>query len=302
MAILNFGSLNIDCVCAVEHIVQPGQTIDSDYFTRYPGGKGMNQSLALSRAGADVCHAGMIGADGEFLRELLQQDGVDCTWLKTVPGCSGTAFIQVDRDGQNSIVLVGGANRKNTPEYCDRVLEHFGKGDLLLLQNEINEIPYLIDRAYQKGIRIALNPSPMNETVMECDLAKISLFIMNEDEGCRITGERLPEKILEQMNRRFPQAEVVLTLGEKGSVYARGRERIHQAAYAVNAVDTTGAGDTFTGYLLAGMTRGDSVRECMRQAAMASAIAVTRAGAASSIPTRQEVLEQLKEERRENLA
>lgn len=295
MAILNFGSLNIDCVCAVEHIVQPGQTIDSHSFTRFPGGKGMNQSLALARAGGQVYHAGMIGADGEFLRTLLTESGADCTWLKTVPGSSGTAFIQVDQNGQNSIVLVGGANRANTPEYCDQVLSHFRESDLLLLQNEINEIPYLVEQAYQKGIPIVLNPSPMNDGVLACDLSKISLFIMNEDEGCRITGQTEPEAILEQMHARFPSAQVVLTLGAQGSLYSFQGKRIHQPAYRVTAVDTTGAGDTFTGYLLAGMARGEDMTQCMKEAAMASAIAVTRQGAASSIPTRDEVLSALEE-------
>lgn len=295
MAILNFGSLNIDCVCAVEHIVQPGQTIDSHSFTRFPGGKGMNQSLALARAGGQVYHAGMIGADGEFLRTLLTESGTDCTWLKTVPGSSGTAFIQVDQNGQNSIVLVGGANRANTPEYCDQVLSHFRESDLLLLQNEINEIPYLVEQAYQKGIPIVLNPSPMNDGVLACDLSKISLFIMNEDEGCRITGQTEPEAILEKMHARFPSAQVVLTLGAQGSLYSFQGKRIHQPAYRVTAVDTTGAGDTFTGYLLAGMARGEDMTQCMKEAAMASAIAVTRQGAASSIPTRDEVLSALEE-------
>ena len=295
MAILNFGSLNIDCVCAVEHIVQPGQTIDSHSFTRFPGGKGMNQSLALARAGGQVYHAGMIGADGEFLRTLLTESGADCTWLKTVPGSSGTAFIQVDQNGQNSIVLVGGANRANTPEYCDQVLSHFRESDLLLLQNEINEIPYLVEQAYQKGIPIVLNPSPMNDGVLACDLSKISLFIMNEDEGCRITGQTEPEAILEKMHARFPSAQVVLTLGAQGSLYSFQGKRIHQPAYRVTAVDTTGAGDTFTGYLLAGMARGEDMNQCMKEAAMASAIAVTRQGAASSIPTRDEVLSALEE-------
>ena len=295
MAILNFGSLNIDCVCAVEHIVQPGQTIDSTSFTRFPGGKGMNQSLALARAGGTVYHAGMIGSDGEFLRALLLESGADCTWLKTVPGSSGTAFIQVDQKGQNSIVLVGGANRANTPEYCDQVLSGFGDQDMLLLQNEINQLPYLVDRAYEKSIPIALNPAPMNEAVLACDLSKIFLFIMNEDEGCRITGETQPERILERMHTLYPQAPVVLTLGSQGSVYSGNGQRIHQKAYPVTAVDTTGAGDTFTGYLLAGMARGDSMEQCMKEAAMASAIAVTRQGAASSIPTRAEVLAALQE-------
>lgn len=293
MAVLNFGSLNIDCVCTVEHIVQPGQTIDSSGFTRFPGGKGMNQSLALARAGSNVFHAGMIGPDGAFLRQLLLESGVDCTWLKTVAENSGTAFIQVDRAGQNSIVLVGGANRANTPEYCDEVLSHFGKEDILLLQNEINELTYLVNRAYERGMRIVLNPSPMNQAVLKCDLKKISVFVMNEDEGCQITGETDPWRILDKMQELYPDAQAVLTLGAQGSVFSEGGRRICQKAYSVTVADTTAAGDTFTGYLLAGLERGADAARCMAEAAMASAIAVTRQGAASSIPVRSEVIRAL---------
>jgi ribokinase len=289
MNILNFGSLNIDCTFSVEEIVQPGQTIDSTGYARHPGGKGMNQSIAIARAGVRVCHAGMIGKDGEFLRTLLEQAGVDCAYLQTVDAYTGSAFIQVDRRGRNCIVLMGGANRANTRENCDRVLAAFGPGDILLLQNEINEIAYLIEQAHAREMKVVLNPSPMNETVLACDLSKVSLFLMNEDEGCQITGCAEPSEILAEMNRRFPKAEVVLTLGSHGSLYSNGSKTVAQSAFPVEAVDTTGAGDTFTGFLLAGMVREQPIEISLRTASMAAAIAVTGHGAASSIPTLEQV-------------
>lgn len=289
MKLINYGSLNIDYIFQVEQIVRPGQTIDSLGEQRFPGGKGLNQSLAIARAGSEVFHAGMIGEDGLFLRELLEQAGVDCRFLRTVESDTGKAFIQVDASGQNCIVVSGGANRRNTRNYCDQVLEHFEEGDMLLLQNEINGIDYLIDRAWQKGMVVALNPSPVNDAVLSCGLEKIRLFIMNEEEGRRISGQWESESILSEMERRYPDSEIVLTLGAKGAVCACRGKRIYQPSYPVRAVDTTGAGDTFTGYLLAHYIHGGSMAACLEWAAKAAAIAVSRPGAASAIPYRSEL-------------
>ena len=290
MKIVNFGSLNIDYTFHVEEIVRPGQTVDSTGEQRFPGGKGLNQGLAVARAGSEVYHAGLIGEDGAFLKELLEKDGVDCRFVRQVEEGTGKAFIQVDACGQNCIVLSGGANRKNTRAFCDQVLDFFAAGDILLLQNEINEIRYLMERADEKGLTVVLNPSPMNEEVTACDLSRVDFFIMNEDEGRMITGREDSKEILAEMERRFPQAKVVLTLGEKGSVYAHRGERLHQGIYPVEAVDTTGAGDTFTGYLLAHMVKGDPMEICLERAAKASALAVTKAGAALAIPYASQLL------------
>ena len=289
MKIVNFGSLNIDFTFLVEQFVQPGQTIDSLNVIRSPGGKGLNQSLAMVRAGQEVYHAGMIGEDGLFLKELLEKDGANCRFLKTVDGETGKAFIQVDANGQNCIIINGGANRLNTKAICDEILNAFQFGDLLLLQNEVANVDYLIERAAEKGMIVALNPSPLTNALLEGPLDKVSIFILNEDEGMGITGKSEPEAILHEMARRYPNAQVILTLGSKGSVYAHRGERIAQPAFPVSAVDTTGAGDTFTGYLLACMAQGLPIQECLARASKASSIAVTRPGAASSIPYACEV-------------
>lgn len=289
MKILNFGSVNIDHVFQVDEIVRPGQTIDSYQVNCYPGGKGLNQSIALARAGAEVFHAGMIGPDGEALRELLEAEAVDCSFLRTVDESTGSAFIQVNQEGQNSIVIHGGANRENTRQNCDWVLSHFGEGDILLLQNEINEIRYLVERAYEKGMYVVLNPSPMNEAARACGLDKISLFVMNEDEAQGITGENQLGKVLEVMDTRYPDSQVVVTLGSQGAAYQSRGERVNQKAYPVKVEDTTAAGDTFTGYLLAAMAEGKEISRCLELASKAAAVAVTRKGASSSIPYRKEI-------------
>ena len=290
MKIVNYGSLNIDYTFQVDKIVQPGQTIAASRVTRFPGGKGMNQSLALARAGMTVYHAGSIGTDGLFLKELLEEDGVDCRHLRVLEDIgTGSAFIQVDRNGQNCIVLNGGANRMNTAEDCENVLRDFAPGDWILLQNEISGVKGIIDAAWKKGMRVIFNPSPMTDEVLDYGLEKVSLFLMNEDEGMRITGKEDTDGIVQAMAEKYPGTEVILTLGEKGSLWSDGKRVVRQPALKVCAVDTTGAGDTFTGYVLACLARGYSVEKSLEVASKASAITVTRQGAASAIPVRAEV-------------
>ncbi|MBR3755621.1 MAG: ribokinase, partial [Firmicutes bacterium] len=215
--------------------------------------------------------------------------GVDCRYVKTVQSASGHAMIQVEESGQNSILLFGGANQAITEDLINEVLAGFKAGDILLLQNEINMMGDIVEQAYARGMKIALNPSPFNDRLKDVDLHKISILLLNEIEGAQITGERDPEEILQKLVDLYPQAEVVLTLGEAGAVYAHGAERCHQPAYAVTPVDTTGAGDTFTGYFLAALMEGRETAACLDLAAKAAAIAVTRSGAAPSIPQRCEV-------------
>lgn len=290
MKILNIGSLNIDYVYQVDHMVAPGETLMAFKRDVYCGGKGLNQSIAMSRAGLQVNHAGCIGAEGMMLTDLLKENDVNVDAVEVLMESTGHAIIQVDASGQNCILLYGGANRLLTKEYIDDVLKDYGKDDILLLQNEVNNLDYIIDSAYEKGLQIVLNPSPYDSALDACDMTKISLFLLNEVEGKQMTGYEEPDDILTKLSKIYPNAKVVLTLGENGSVYQYGGERYAQKAYSVDAVDTTAAGDTFTGYFIAGMVEGKSPKECLDLAAKASSIAVTRQGAAPSIPYRKEVI------------
>lgn len=164
MKVLNFGSLNIDFVYRLEHIAHPGETISSYNLEIFPGGKGLNQSVALARAGADVYHAGMIGEDGEFLRDICRKSGVNTDNIKQIEIRTGNAIIQVADSGDNCIVLYPGANREITTDFIDSVLSVFGKDDVLLLQNEINLVDYLIDASKKKGMKVILNPSPFDDS------------------------------------------------------------------------------------------------------------------------------------------
>ena len=289
MKVLDFGSLNYDNVYELDHIILPGETETSGALSLFLGGKGLNQAIALAKAGVTVYLAGQIGEDGDEFLEACRAAGVRTDYLKKVPGKSGHTVIQLDKNGQNSIILFGGANRSQTRENMDDVLSHFEKDDILLIQNEINELPYLIDRAYDRGMRIVLNPSPYDEGLDACDLEKVAVFLLNEVEGFQLTGSREEEAILEGVAKRFPDAVCVLTLGEKGAVYRKGHDRVVQAAFPVTPVDTTAAGDTFTGYFIAGYTEGMPVHEILRMASKAASVACTRMGAAGSIPLREEV-------------
>ena len=294
MKILNFGSLNLDLVYQIPHFVRAGETLSTTAFNKNVGGKGLNQSVALAKAGAEVYHAGMIGEDGAMLKDFLAANGVDTRFVRTIDQPSGHAVIQVIPEGNNCIFLFGGANQCITREFIDEVLSFFGEGDFLVLQNEINAIDQIIDAAYAKGMQIVLNPSPIDENLSKLPLEKISWYILNEIEGGELTGETEPDKILDKLAELYPHAKIVLTLGGDGSIYADSKQRIPQAVYKVTAVDTTAAGDTFTGFFFAGMAEDLAPAEALMRASKASSISVTRAGAAASIPTLNEVLEALK--------
>lgn len=288
--ILNFGSLNIDYVYQVDHFVRAGETLASQGRSLFPGGKGLNQSVALAKAGGEVYHAGKIGADGKFLAALMQEAGVRTELLDQTGSATGQAIIQVNGAGQNCILLHHGANYEITGEYIERVLSQFGAGDILVLQNEINQIGTLIERAFEKGMRIAFNPSPIDSGVKAYALEKISWFLMNEIEGRELTGESEPERIVAKMAWLYPRSRVVLTIGKAGVLYQGDGAFCAHGTYRVSVVDTTAAGDTFTGFFISSVCAGKPVEEALRLASVASSIAVSRKGAAVSIPALEEVL------------
>ncbi len=291
--VLNLGSLNLDYVYHVDHIVLPGETIDAADVQTNCGGKGLNQSIALARAGAQVFHAGMIGEDGGALLDACRDTGVDVGLVRTVEGRTGHAIIQVDRLGQNSIVLFGGANRALTASYIEEALEGFGPDDVIVLQNEVNMLPQIIEAASTRGLRIVLNPSPFDDRIAECDLSRVWLFFVNEVEGAQLTGKTDADEILSELSRMFPAANIVLTLGSQGAIALVDGVRFEQPAVPCEVVDTTAAGDTFTGFFLAEYLRSGDAARALLTAAHASSIAVSRPGAAPSVPTLAEVREAL---------
>ena len=293
MKILNFGSCNVDYVYSLDHIVRDGETETTYKFEIFPGGKGLNQSIAAAKAGVKIYHAGCVGYDGNLLTDILSENGIDISYLGKIPEKNGHAIIQVGNKGENSIFLYPGSNEMVSIDYIDVVLENFGSGDIILLQNEISNVDYIVEKAYQKNMCIILNPSPFNERIGKIDFNKLTYVILNEIEIKEISGCSVPEEGLMYIRNRYPNLKVILTLGIKGCIYADSKCELYQPAFEVKAVDTTAAGDTFTGYFVAELSRGTQYPEILKIASAASAVAVSRKGAAPSIPDKCEVLSSL---------
>ena len=263
MAVLNIGSLNLDYVYRVDRFVRPGETLAASHRAVHAGGKGLNQSVALARAGATVLHAGCVGADGGMLLEVLKGEGVDVSMLAVHESeASGHTFIQVTDDGENGILYYPGTNG--------------------------------IEAALERGLRTVLNPSPFDASLLKAPLERLYALIVNETEARGFLADEAEgveaAGLMALLERRYPDVNLILTLGSRGACgRVPGAEPFFVPAVKMKAVDTTGAGDTFAGYAVAALAAGEDLRTAMNRAAKASAISVTREGAATSIPRRSEV-------------
>ena len=252
MKVVNFGSINLDHVYLTPHFVRPGETLFSETYQKFYGGKGLNQSIALARAGADVHHAGRIGKDGTDLKEYLTQCNINTEKIMmTEDEATGHAIIQINKQGENQIIVYSGANKKITEEDIDKVLNDFSSGDFLVVQNEISNVPYLLERGAELGLNVVLNPAPMISEVKNYPLDKVNYLIINEVEGEELTGQNGLQEIIKRLKERFPETAIVLTCGDKGVLFSNAEEKLHQEAYKVKPVDTTAAGDTFIGFFIA---------------------------------------------------
>ncbi|WP_404988885.1 ribokinase [Clostridium culturomicium] len=293
MKVLNLGSLNIDYVYDVDHFVRAGETQGSLNMETFCGGKGLNQSIALSRSGIEVWHGGAVGFDdSKMLLDTLVAAGVRINLINRKNSKSGHAIIQKVKSGENCILLHGGANHMITKEDVAFTLGNFQQGDYIILQNEISELPYIMESAHKKGMKVVFNPSPISREIMDYPLEYVDYFILNEIEAADICdGHGLEgSELIEKLHGLFPESKIVLTLGEKGSIYKDSEKIYHQPIFKVKAVDTTAAGDTFTGFFIGALVSNKGVEDSLEIAAKASAISVTRNGASVSIPTLEEVV------------
>jgi len=289
MRILNFGSLNIDYVYRLDSFVAPGETKAASSLAVNAGGKGLNQSIALARAGGKVSHAGKIGAEGDFLVEALKAAGVDASLVERSKEATGHAIIQVIPSGENAIIVHAGANAAVMEASVQRVLATAVPGDWLLVQNETGATAAAIQAGKRAGLTVVFNPAPMTPAVREYPLQEVDCFILNETEAECLTGECAPDAVQLAMRATYPQAATVLTMGRAGAVYFDRERTVRHPGVPVRAIDTTAAGDTFIGFYLAERMRGGDPVRALTRACCAAAISVTRPGAAESIPTLQEV-------------
>jgi len=277
------GSANLDLVVTAPTLPRPGETVLGGEFTIVPGGKGANQAIAAARAGGEVAFVGAVG-DDDFARpqrDNLVAAGVDVSRLRTVPGASGVALIAVDEHAENLIVVAPGANAALTGlDAADRAV--ISAADVLLCQLEIPV--ETVAQAAATSTFTVLNAAPARQLPAEV-LSTVDLLVVNEGEAEVLAGRAArPEDLLDLVPR------VVMTLGAQGAAYAdRHGLRLDVAAPRVKAVDTTAAGDAFTGALAVAWAEGRPVEEAVRWACAAGAVCATRSGASSSLPTRAEI-------------
>ena len=282
MAIWNLGSINIDHVYRLPHLPQPGETLAATDYAVGLGGKGANQSVAGARAGATVHHVGAIGAADGWVAERMAGYGVDTRHIaRRDDVVSGHALILVDETAENEVILHPGANRVLEPATVTAALAGIGAGDTLLLQNETNLQAEAAALARRAGARVIASAAPFEPAAIDAVAAHVSILALNEGEAAALAAS----------GRRPAVGAMLVTLGAAGAEYrdlAAGTVQ-RQAAFRVDPVDTTGAGDCFAGNFAAAIDRGADVAEALRYAAAAAAIQVTRPGAGDAMPTRAEV-------------
>ena len=279
--IFNLGSINADHLYRVAHLPRAGETVAAQGYARLLGGKGANQSIAGARAGGQVVHIGAVGADGDWMVAALADAGVDVRHVRQGPVVSGHAVVTVEEGGENAIVIHAGANRALWLQDVEAALAEAGPGDWLLMQNETNLQAEAARMAQAKGLRIAYSAAPFDDAAVRAVLPHVTLLMLNEGEAA-------------QMAREMGEIAVPMlcvTRGARGVLWTEAGvgETVTIPAPKVVAVDTTGAGDTFAGYLVAGLAAGLEPRSALRRAVSAAAISVTRPGASGAIPMAAEV-------------
>ncbi|WP_282128646.1 ribokinase [Roseobacter litoralis] len=284
MAIYNLGSINADNVYRVPHLVGPGETLAATGFSQGLGGKGANMSVAAARAAARVFHIGAVGPDGAWASERLLEYGVDTRHIARVDEPTGHANICVDEAGENDIVVFAGANRAITDAMIGAALAEASPGDSFVTQNETSGQAYGAETARKLGLRVIYSAAPFDATAVSAVMAHLDLLVLNAVEAAQLsaqTGSDIGD---------LPVSDVIVTMGSQGCKWlSRGAEPCLFPALDVTAVDTTGAGDTFTGYLIAGLDRGMPMAQAIDLATRAAALMVTRVGTADVIPDLKEI-------------
>lgn len=287
MNVINFGSLNLDWVYQVPNFVQPGETLSALSFNEYLGGKGLNQSIALTRAGAQVAHVGAVGHNGAPLREALTHEGVNTDFVATHTGPSGHAVIQVNPEGENAIVIFPGSNQSITSDQIKQALSTFPEAQAVLLQNETNALADIMQAAKQAQKTVFYNPAPMLPHVATLPLECVDVLILNQIEAEHLTELHSTTAQCNALLQKWPHLTIVLTQGSEGVTVATQQASTHYPAVKVESVlDTTAAGDTFIGYFMAEYLRTQDISQAITLATRAASLCIQQHGAAQSIPHR----------------
>jgi ribokinase len=283
--IWNLGSINVDNFYYLSHLPVAGETLAADRFHQGLGGKGANMSVAAARAAAHVAHIGAVGQDGIWAKDRLLEYAVDTRHIAVVSEPTGHANINVDASGENNIVLYRGANHRVSEQMIGAALSEASPEDFLLMQNEASGQAYAAETARTLGLIVAYAAAPFSAEAVKAVLGKVQLLILNQ-----VEADQLQEALAQDLNA-LDVDDIVVTQGAKGCQWVSNRLETVQdfSAYAVEPVDTTGAGDTFTGYLVAGLDRGLPMAEAIDLGMRAGALMVTREGTADVIPDLKEI-------------
>lgn len=284
MKTLCLGSVNVDTTYHLEHLVRKGETIHSLEQTQCIGGKGCNQALAIARAGEEVYFAAKMNRNDQWIPQQLKEEHIIVELFTGTDIPTGQAIIQVDQQGDNAIILHPSSNFSFTVKDLEYIFSPFTRGDILIIQNEINLLTEIIDMAHQKGMVIFFNPAPMNKEAMGIDYNKVNYLILNETEGMELSRFTQPERIIEMLSHKYPETTIVLTMGSEGLLYAHHNQIISVEAEKTTVVDTVAAGDTFIGYMVAMLNKGKELDTAIRIANHAAALSVQKKGASSSVP------------------
>ena len=285
MAVWNLGSINIDRFYSLPHLPAPGETLAASAYSEGLGGKGANMSVAISRAGARACHIGAVGSDGLWARDRLMEYGVDTRHIAQMPGATGHANINVDAAGENQIVLFPGANAEISESQLAQALSEATTQDMFLTQNETNAQRTGAEMAKRLGLRVAYAAAPFSAEAVSnmLDLADLLFLTAVEAEQLTQATGQAPDDL--------PVAHVIVTRGGDGADWYDNASKARHAvaAYPADVVDTTGAGDTFTGFALAGLDRGMGMAQALDLGSRAGALMVARHGTADVIPDLKDI-------------
>lgn len=291
VSIVVLGSATGDLIVRQRRLAEVGETIFGTDFTTVPGGKGLNQAVAAARAGGAVRFLGAVGDDeyGRAARSVLNEAGADTSGLAVVDAPTGTAHISVLDGGDNSIVIVPAANAAVSSLDDDAKATIDAAGFIVAqFERPLPLIGEAFTRARERGIQTVLTPAPVTPGGTDL-LDLVDILVPNEREAQELSGEEDPYQAARSLSARA--GLVILTRGERGGIVARGGEIISEfRAHVVDAIDTTGAGDTFVGVLVAWLSHGAPLPRAIDAAAVAAAVSVTRRGASSSVPERREIL------------
>lgn len=285
MALYNLGSINADHIYDVPNLPRPGETLSANSFETGLGGKGINQSVAAALAGSKVVHIGAVGPDGGWAVDQILNSGIETRFISRVETPTGHAIVNVDQSGENAIVIFSGANNCQNIDQIEAALKGAAHGDILLLQNETNLQAQAAQIAHDRGLKVIYSAAPFSVEAVSKVIENVTVLMMNKVESEQLCAG------LETDLADLEVPEVVVTKGADGADWLRPAtgETAHAASFAVTAVDTTAAGDTFAGYFAAGLDQGLTVQEAMTLGSAAAALKVTRKGTADAIPLRAEV-------------